>query len=80
MRKDNIFFSSYKRALHLARISPSSSFSSFLTLKDKEEIEKKILDPVVALFFQICWFFAGRVGDVRQVRRDDFLFNEEENN
>jgi integrase len=46
-----------------------------MTIEQRRILEKEIKDPTVYCFFVLGWFFAARVGDLRQVEKSDFDFD-----
>jgi hypothetical protein len=72
VRKDTVFNAAVSRAQHMARISSMQpDAAQDLTHEKFTHLAAGITEPTTWLLAQLSWFFAARVGDMRQVRSCD---------
>lgn len=72
MKADVQFAAALRRAQHLARVTVGQErLSAPLSLDDFGRVARSIKVPSTWLLAQLSWFFAARVGDMRQVCRQD---------
>ena len=72
LRDDVAFSAATRRAQHLARVSTGHErLSAPIALEQFADLAGTISVPSTWLLAQMCWFFAARVGDMRQVRAED---------
>jgi integrase len=73
---DPQFASATRRAQHLARVTKRHQTQDALTIQQYGEAVKKCKHPTVRLLLELCWAFAGRVGDIRQLKGRDIVFGD----
>lgn len=74
IKKDSYFTQALQRAQHLARTNTgSSSLSIGMTRGQFQQLtgSSGLKAPSVRMLLMLCWHFAARVGDMRQVRPCD---------
>ena len=83
LKKCPQFAAAMRRAQHLARvdtavgdISTPMELATFDLLTGRTRSDQGIRVPNVRLLLQMCWHFAARVGDMRQVCPADIAFKE----
>lgn len=70
--QDPVFTAAFKRAQHLGRVTAGSQLSVPLTPEQFRSLCNSVNDrPSTWLLCQMAWFFAARVGDLRQCQRED---------
>ena len=70
IRQDAHFAAALKRSQHLARIRTVRD-PPVMTLLQFQHLQRNMKDARARLLLQLCWFMAGRVGDVRQLLPPD---------
>ncbi|CUF29851.1 TATE DNA transposon, putative [Bodo saltans] len=73
---DVSFASAAKRAQHLARVTKGHTQAEALTVEQYDAALSACKQPAVRLFLILAWAFAGRAGDIRQIRGHDVSLKE----
>jgi hypothetical protein len=72
LRTDAAYVAAMRRAQHLARVTSTRDYGSLALPADVfKKLCQNIKLPNVKLLLQLCWRFAARVGDMRQVHAAD---------
>ena len=72
--KDAAFSAASKRAQHLARITTNSTDGhQALTAVQYQTLVATLKHPKARLLLQLCWAFAARTGDMRQIQGTDVV-------
>ncbi|PHR97720.1 MAG: hypothetical protein COA68_12285 [Oceanobacter sp.] len=71
VRRDPVFAATLKRAQHLARVTTVHSPNASLPVGVYQDLLKSLGDPNVRLLLRLAWFYAARVGDMRQITAQD---------
>ncbi|CUF10151.1 TATE DNA transposon, putative [Bodo saltans] len=74
LKVDSQFATSCKRAQHLARITKRHSDKEAMTPQQYSEALGTCKIPAVRLLLILCWIFAARAGDMRQIQSQDVKF------
>ena len=76
IRKDVAFAEALRRAQQLSKVTAVHSLTKPMTYNDFVRISSSCREPKTRCLLQVAWFFAARIGDLRQITREDIRIDD----